>query len=243
MSRHAFWTILVDGSPTAFRAPLREDLQPTLVQLQRTHPDAVIRWFEKGQLWETPGHAQDAAKAKRDAERPKRGASWRPGGDHKDPRDKYKVPRDVKRKRWASQAADGRGPWVKGRTEEGKKGRTEEGRRDARPPSGGRKAPFTREGGPGGPRPTGGQRPRSAGDRRPPSGERRPSSGDRRPLSTSARPPRSGAGASRPPSTGRPPRPPGTPSAPPSAASAKRKPNVYKAGEMPPKQKKRDEDE
>jgi hypothetical protein len=108
MARGAFWTIIVDEQPTAFRAPLREDLLPTLTQLQRQHPTAVIKWFQRGRLWETPGDAMDAGRP------PRRPGAWRPGGEHKDPRDQYKVPRDVKRARWASQAADGRGPWVKG---------------------------------------------------------------------------------------------------------------------------------
>ena len=30
MARGAFWTIIVDDQPTAFRAPVREDLLPTL---------------------------------------------------------------------------------------------------------------------------------------------------------------------------------------------------------------------
>jgi hypothetical protein len=108
MARGAFWTIIVDDQPTAFRAPVREDLLPTLKQLQRQHPTAVIKWFQRGRLWETPGDAMDATKP------PRRGDSWRPGGEHKDPREVYKVPRDVKRARWASQAAEGRGPWMKG---------------------------------------------------------------------------------------------------------------------------------
>ncbi|AMY13007.1 hypothetical protein LuPra_06293 [Luteitalea pratensis] len=108
MARGAFWTIIVDDQPTAFRAPVREDLLPTLKQLHRQHPTAVIKWFQRGRLWETPGDAMDATKP------PSRGVGWRPGGAHKDPRDQYKVPRDVKRARWASQAADGRGPWMKG---------------------------------------------------------------------------------------------------------------------------------
>src|SRR5436190_15610498 len=110
MARGAFWTIIVDDQPTAFRAPVREDLLPTLTQLHRQHPTAVIKWFQRGRLWETPGDAMDASKP------PRRTAGWRPGGAHKDPRDQYKVPRDVKRARWASQAADGRGPWMKGDT-------------------------------------------------------------------------------------------------------------------------------
>ena len=129
MARGAFWTIIVDEQPTAFRAPVREDLLPTLKQLHRQHPTAVIKWFQRGRLWETPGDAMDASKP------PSRGAGWRPGGAHKDPRDQYKVPRDVKRARWASQAAEGRGPWMKGdkpfnaerpvrRSEDAKAGRT-----------------------------------------------------------------------------------------------------------------------
>lgn len=146
MSRHAFWTIIVGNTPTAFRAPLREDLQPTLVQLQRTQPDAVIRWFEKGQLWETPGHAQDAALARQQADRPRRGPSWRPGGDHKDPREKYKVPRDVKRKRWAAQAAEGRGPWVGGPKGARMADRQQDGTRKGQRPASA-SAPRSRPGG------------------------------------------------------------------------------------------------
>ncbi|HTV01622.1 MAG TPA: hypothetical protein VMF13_13830 [Luteitalea sp.] len=108
MARGAFWTIIVDDQPTAFRAPVREDLIPTLKQLQRQNPAAAIKWFQRGKLWDTPGDAMDAGRP------PRRGAEWRPGGEHKDPRAVYQVPRDVKRKRWAAQAADGRGPWVKG---------------------------------------------------------------------------------------------------------------------------------
>ena len=48
MARGAFWTIIVDDQPTAFRAPVREDLLPTLKQLHRQHPTAVIKWFQRG---------------------------------------------------------------------------------------------------------------------------------------------------------------------------------------------------
>ena len=124
MARTAFWTIIVDEQPTAFRAAVREDLLPTLKQLQRQHPTAAIKWFQRGRLWETPGDAMDATKP------PRRPVGWRPGGEHKDPRDRYNVPRDVKRARWASQAAEGRGPWVKSGTHEGRK----PGGQDGRPP-------------------------------------------------------------------------------------------------------------
>ena len=65
MARGAFWTIIVDDQPTAFRAPVREDLLPTLKQLHRQHPTAVIKWFQRGRLWETPGDAMDASKPPR----------------------------------------------------------------------------------------------------------------------------------------------------------------------------------
>ena len=47
--RYAYWTILIDDKPTAFRAREREELQPTLVQLQRKSPNVTMRWFaDKG---------------------------------------------------------------------------------------------------------------------------------------------------------------------------------------------------
>jgi hypothetical protein len=86
--RFAYWTILIDDKPTAFRAQQQEDLLPTLRQLQRTNPNAVMRWFARGRLWETPEQARWAAKyPPRSAE--KRGRDWRPGGAHKDPRARF----------------------------------------------------------------------------------------------------------------------------------------------------------
>lgn len=158
MARGAFWTIIVDEQPTAFRAPVREDLLPTLKQLQRQHPTAAIKWFQRGRLWDTPGEAMDASRP------PRRGPGWRPGGEHKDPRDQYKVPRDVKRARWASQAAEGRGPWVKGNAD-----RAPERERGAWKPS-----PD------GAPRKPGGKRPFAPRDDRAESQRRdQPPSGDR----------------------------------------------------------------
>ena len=49
--RFAYWTIIVEGKPTAFRAQDRDDLVPTFKQLQRKHPDAVMMWFARGRLW------------------------------------------------------------------------------------------------------------------------------------------------------------------------------------------------
>src|SRR5213593_3255254 len=87
--RHAYWTILIDDQPTAFRAREREELLPTLHQLQRKNTNVVLKWFSAGRLWESP----EAAQAARHAPKPpreKRAADWRPGGAHKDPRDRFK---------------------------------------------------------------------------------------------------------------------------------------------------------
>ena len=39
--RHAYWTIILEGKPTAFRAHTREELLPTFKQLQAQHPDVA----------------------------------------------------------------------------------------------------------------------------------------------------------------------------------------------------------
>lgn len=97
--RYAFWTILIDNSPTAFRAANREDLIPTFVQLQRTNPDIAIKWFARGRLWESP----EAERAARFTPKPKpesRSHEWRPGGQHKDPRARFARPkRDAGKRR------------------------------------------------------------------------------------------------------------------------------------------------
>ncbi len=82
--RFAYWTILAGGLPTAFRAADREDLLPTLRTLQETHADAVLRWFARGTLWESPEASL------RPGGTPRRGRDWRPGGDHQDPRQSFK---------------------------------------------------------------------------------------------------------------------------------------------------------
>jgi hypothetical protein len=103
--RHHYWTIILEGKPTAFRAHTQEELMPTLRQLQARHPDAVMKWFARGRLWETQDEERADAIAKR---RPRvqpagdrRPRDWRPGGEHKDPRDRFKISRDEKRRRFA----------------------------------------------------------------------------------------------------------------------------------------------
>ena len=86
--RYAFWTILIDSKPTAFRAREKEELLPTFFQLRRTNKDVVMKWFARGRLWETPEEASAAQLKKVVPER--RGHEWRPGGAHKDPRERFK---------------------------------------------------------------------------------------------------------------------------------------------------------
>lgn len=97
--RYAYWTILAGGLPTAFRAAEREELLPTFKRIQDKHPDAQMKYFARGKLWES----KDAANAQRtqppssdrrgappgSPERDRRGRDWRPGGEHRDPRQKF----------------------------------------------------------------------------------------------------------------------------------------------------------
>jgi hypothetical protein len=123
--RHAYWTILVDDQPTAFRAHEAEELLPTLNRLREKNASAVLKWFERGQLFDSRDAARDAGFGRgerrwegprpdrqsedergdhRRGEQRTRGAqtaprdkNWRPGGDHRDPRQKY---RDAKKAKW-----------------------------------------------------------------------------------------------------------------------------------------------
>jgi hypothetical protein len=54
VSRTAYWTIVMEGRPTAFRAGERDDLVPTLKQLQNRHPDTHLMWFQNGRYWRSP---------------------------------------------------------------------------------------------------------------------------------------------------------------------------------------------
>lgn len=98
MARLAYWTILIGTSPTAFRAKEPNDLVPTLKQLQRVHPDAVMKWFQRGRVWDSPADAE-AVRRSSHSGRERRPADWRPGGAHKDPRQRFK---DAKKQKWAA---------------------------------------------------------------------------------------------------------------------------------------------
>jgi hypothetical protein len=103
--RYSYWTILAGGLPTAFRAAERDDLMPTFKRIQEKHPDAEMKWFARGKLWESPEAAREDTEARRrppDGQRTptadrgparpreNRGRDWRPGGEHRDPRQKFK---------------------------------------------------------------------------------------------------------------------------------------------------------
>lgn len=108
--RYSYWTIIAGGLPTAFRAAERDDLMPTFKRLLEKHPDAEMKWFARGKIWESPEAAREDTEARRRppeghraplGDRPpgppreRRGRDWRPGGEHRDPRQKYK---DAKKK-------------------------------------------------------------------------------------------------------------------------------------------------
>src|SRR5215470_9827071 len=89
--RHAYWTILVGDSPTAFRAADRADLLPTFERLKQKHADVVLKWFSRGRVWDSPEAQREAERPSRPpADRERRGPEWRPGGSHRDPRDRFK---------------------------------------------------------------------------------------------------------------------------------------------------------
>jgi hypothetical protein len=96
--RYTYWTIILEGKPTAFRAAKQEELLPTFKQLQARHPDTVMMWFARGRLWKSEEDAREALRARRPTER--RGPDWRPGGTHEDPRKRFEIPRDEKRRRF-----------------------------------------------------------------------------------------------------------------------------------------------
>ena len=119
--RYAYWTIIAGGLPTAFRAADREELLPTFQRIKEKHPDAQMKYFARGKLWES----QEAARA---AEQRKsaRSRDWRPGGNHRDPRQKFvdaKKQRNaaMRKERWERRNAPRheRKPWTRGQgTEE-----------------------------------------------------------------------------------------------------------------------------
>jgi len=87
--RYAYWTILIDGQATAFRAREREELLPTFNQLARKNANIVMRYFARGRLWDNPEQAQWESRNRPTTRTERRDREWRPGGEHKDPRARF----------------------------------------------------------------------------------------------------------------------------------------------------------
>ena len=233
--RFAYWTILIDDKPTAFRARDQQELLPTVAQLKRKNEHVELKWFAQGRLWDSP-EAQYAAGRRPQPPAEKRGDDWRPGGQHKDPRARFDKEAQRRKKReqraeWnASRPADARrdrdapsAPPRGDRPSQDRKWQTKPTgprvdrkpwqREQGGPPRGDRKPWDKRAGGP----PHGERKPwQSAGGDRPP-GERKPwqnadgdrPRGERKPWQKPAGgPPRSGRTWSAAPPRGddRPPR-------------------------------------
>lgn len=158
--RYAYWTIIAGGLPTAFRAAEREELLPTFKRIQEKHPDAEMKYFARGRLWESQEEARREALARREgrgrAKGPSRGPDWRPGGAHRDPRQPFKDAKRARNLRW-------------------RKERFEHRQRDEKPAEGGQRPTAAR---PPREKPQGGPPRRDAKPRRPwgsrPPGPRKP---------------------------------------------------------------------
>lgn len=122
--RFAYWTILAGGLPTSFRAAEKDELLPTFHRLKEKHPDAVMKYFARGKLWDSADEARRALAApdrrsdgrqegRPGGDREKRGRDWRPGGDHRDPRQRFKDAKkarnqDERDQRWRRKNQDRR---------------------------------------------------------------------------------------------------------------------------------------
>src|SRR5688572_33231500 len=79
--RYVYWTILAGGLPTAFRAAERDELLPTFKRILEKHPDAEMKYFARGKLWDSP----EAAREERESwKRPPEGDRRPATGDRRD---------------------------------------------------------------------------------------------------------------------------------------------------------------
>jgi hypothetical protein len=113
--RYAYWTIIAGGLPTAFRAADRDELMPTFQRLREKHPDAQMKWFARGKLWDSPEQVREQNERGRDRDDRGQGrtADWRPGGAHRDPRQKFKdakKARNIDRRRTRFERKQGDAP-------------------------------------------------------------------------------------------------------------------------------------
>src|SRR5712671_1845305 len=114
--RYVYWTILIDGKATAFRAREREELLPTFNQLARKNAAIEMRYFARGRLWDNPEQAQWASRNMSELPTEKRNRGWRPGGEHKDPRARFPKTGDRHERPFSPKAEprrESRGPFTK----------------------------------------------------------------------------------------------------------------------------------
>jgi hypothetical protein len=82
--RYAYWTILVDDAPTAFRSGSKEELLPTFNRLKEKHASAVMMWWQNGKLWPSRIDAQEAMRARGEiGRRNDTRQSWKPRSDER----------------------------------------------------------------------------------------------------------------------------------------------------------------
>ena len=62
--RYAYWTILVDDQPTAFRAGAQGRPDADLQSPEGKAPSATMMWFQNGKLWPSRLDAQEAMRAR-----------------------------------------------------------------------------------------------------------------------------------------------------------------------------------
>jgi hypothetical protein len=90
MALRSYWTIVMEGRPTAFRAARRDRdaLLPTLKQLQSRHPETHLMWFSNGRYWRSPEDAFGASRRRQAGQRGPRGARTASSGGNRGPRDR-----------------------------------------------------------------------------------------------------------------------------------------------------------
>src|SRR5512136_6269 len=63
--RFAFWTIILDGVATSFRAREKAEILPTFHHLKRKNPGAQLKWFSGGKLFDSPEQAREERQLER----------------------------------------------------------------------------------------------------------------------------------------------------------------------------------
>jgi hypothetical protein len=86
--RYAYWTIIVDDQPTAFRAGALDDIMPTFNRLKEKQPTAKLMWFQSGKLWPSRIDAREAMQVR--GERGRYSDPRQDGGDNTPSRERPK---------------------------------------------------------------------------------------------------------------------------------------------------------